>query len=254
MENIGIKRLLRLEDYIIQTSLATINLDDEYALYESILQKVFSGEVDDIFISENLDDVDEYEKNEIMKLARKYSSLCFYQGDYDNWIDSPDGITALNPASICKKLLNDYDYLIRLAKNGKEDLLRFLLKFQNTDIAKRGSVISALRNLFYSDEVLENILIEMSKEDGKYNAFSDDKKLILFNYADGVLYKELDNKEVEITDVNELEKEIVEGFIGPLELDKNKKDIIKKISNENFLSIIEDINRDYLEKYFGYKK
>jgi len=252
MKDIDKERLNILIDNVIKTSLATINLDDGYALYEAVLQKVFNGEVDDLFISENLGDVEEFEKNEIMKLARKYSSLCFYQGDFDNWIDSPDGVTALDPDTIIKKILNDYDYLIKLTKDGKEDVLRFLLKFQNTDISKKGSIISVLRNMF-RDDILEKIMIEMSKIDGDYKDFSDDKKLILCDYAEGVLYKEND-KNIDIVDSNILENEIVKYFIGSIEINQDNKDIIKKMDNETFTTIVKDINSEYLESYFGYKK
>ena len=239
MSNISIKRLEKLEDYILKSSLDTIELDNKDNLgeiYEKIIEKVFKGELDDVFLTNSLTDEDN--KKEIFELARKYRSLCFYQGMFDNWPDSPLGVGDLEIK--CIKLLEDYDYLIRLAKNGKEDVLKFLLKFQESESSKKAPIISYLRADFNNDDVLEYILIEMSKEDGIYNKFTDSEKIILCDYPE-LLFKVNDSAEVEILSVSDLERKLAECYNGNDDVDYDIESIFKTLDKESAKELIQEL-------------
>ena len=239
MEDIRIKRLENLKDAMILNNLSEANLDNLLELYDSLLYKTFSGEFDNIFLSNNLDDLDESKKEEVLALSKKYNSLCFYLGEFDNWLDSIEGVTLSDLDLTSVKLLDNYDYLIRLAKNGGEDVLKFLSKFQGSEMFKRGAIIAILRSSFYNDDILESILIEMAKEDGEYKDSSDKQRIVLCNYPEGILYK-VDGDNVSMIPGKELRDKVIKGFTG---LDEDYD--IKEIDLSSFEEIIGSIYNDY---------
>ena len=93
MENLSIKRLEKLKDVMILNHLAEVDLDNKSNYYDTLLYKTFNGEFDDSFLSNNLDGLNDTERNEILSLARKYNYLCFYLGEFENWADSVEGVT-----------------------------------------------------------------------------------------------------------------------------------------------------------------
>lgn len=245
MENISVKRLYILEDNIIKTNLADINLDDTYDKYDLILDKVFNGEADDIFLSAYLDDVSEDDKKEIFKLARKYQDLCFYQGIYDNWLDSPYGVTALQPDTVSQLLLNDYDFIIRLAKHKDESILEFLRKLNNTKMSKESSIIAGLRSGFYrQDDILEEVIIEMSNENGKYKNFSQEQKLLLLEEPQDILYRKND-KELELIPVEELENNLRTSYDSNYSI----KEILETIDIKTFEELLDIVNGNLQNTY-----
>ncbi len=247
MEDIRIKRLEELKNAMLMNNLSEANLDNLFELYDSMLYKTFSGEFNDIFLSEYLDDSN---RNEVLELASKYNSSCFYLGEFENWIDSIEGVSLSDLDLVSVKLLDNYDYLIRLAKNGGVDTLKFLAKFEGSPMFKRGAIIALLRNSFYNDDVLEEVLIEMGKPEGNYKDFNDKQKIVLCNYPEGVLYEVNDNKEVNIISSNNLKKSIIKSYLGTEE-DYD----ISTIDLSVFEQIVASIYTDYYENnYEKYKK
>lgn len=238
MEDIRIKRLEDIKDAMVLNNLSEANLDNLLELYDSMLYKTFSGEFDDVFLSNYLD---ESNKEEVLSLAKKYNSLCFYRGEFDNWVDSIEGVTLSDLDLTAINLLDNYDYIIRLAKNGGEDVLRFLNKFNGTPLFERGAVIALLRSSFYNDDVLENILIKLSKEDSEYKDFSDKQKIVLCSYPEGVLYKVNDGN-VDFISGNELKNQVIKAYIGSIE-EYN----ISDIDLSSFEQIIGGIYTSYYE-------
>lgn len=243
MENLSIERLEKLKDVMILNNLAEVDLDNKSNYYDTLLYKTFNGEFDDSFLSNNLDGLNDTERNEVLSLARKYNYLCFYLGEFENWVDSVEGVTLLDLDLISEKLLDNYDYLIKLALNG-EDVLKFLGKFQNNELFKKGSVIALLRNGFYNDDVLESILIEMSKADGNYKEFNDNQKIILCNYPLGVLYRVV-GEDTNIISLEELKKMITIKLIG----EEDSSFDIGSIEDSEFEEVISSIYTDnYINK------
>lgn len=259
MENILIKRLKIIKDTMLIIHLDEVNTDSQkenilgYDFYNTLLDKTFSGEFDDVFLSTNLDNLDIKERDKIFALARKYKSLCFYLGELDNWTDSIEGVSLSDLDLVSAKLLDHYDYLIRLAKNGGEEVLKFLDSFKDNNMFQRGAIIPLLRNSFYSDEVLETILIEMSKEDGKFKDFNNKQKKILCNYPAGVLYTISDDKRIEFADISVLKEKIIKGFMGSYDVDF--KENVSSIDSYSFQTIIASIYTDYYEGIYNkYRK
>ena len=231
------ERLEILINAMINDYLTELDFNSEDGIrdaYENLLYKtIIKGEFDDIFLSEELDGLDKSERQRILDLSRKYYQLCFYDGKLDYWQYSVEGVTN-GERERAGLLLNNFNYLIRLAKNGGEEVLSFLDKFKSNDLFDDGSIISLLRCKFAADDVLEKVLIEMSKEDGVYNDFNSTQKVILCNYPEGVLYKANDEK-IDIVDPKELERHIQKKFIGSYDFDVSN---IESISFEETVSII----------------
>ena len=81
-------------------------------------------------------------------------------------------------------------FLVKIAISGGRDTLEFLRSFSDKEFYSDSSVIEYLRNSFKYDAVLENIIIEMSKENSAYNVFDDKQKAILCSSPQGVLFFE----------------------------------------------------------------
>ena len=247
MEDIRSKRLEEIKLKMIQRCVSEINLDSEYDKYDAMIYYTFSeGKFDDAFLSDNLKNLDKNERNDVINLARKYSYLCFYHGNFDNWEDSVEGVTKSNYDLISIKLFDSFDYLIRLAKNGGEDVLKLLNKCRTNEEFNNSAVISKLRpgisdneNSRGYDDILETILIEMSKETGQYKDFTDTQKIILRNRLDGVIYRKTEDKQYELIPVSELKKEILEEY------GEDDNYSIKAIDSETFSYIIDDIYSNY---------
>lgn len=218
---------------------------DSLDLYDVMLFNLFNGELDDVFVSENLD---ESNKDEVMELARKYKSLCFYQGDETLWTDSIDGVTLLDPDLICVKLLNNYNFLIAIAKDFGEDALKFLLKFNGGTLAAQSSVIDSLRNRYGNDELLKSIISEMSKKDSAYRDFSEDERVILCTYPEGLLYEE-ENKNIKMISSEDTKKSIKKLIVGD-DVDEPLNAILKGVSIEEFTEIVTNIHSDYQSGYY----
>lgn len=246
MADIRVVRLEAIKIELILKDLSELDLDSEYDLYDSLLYKTFvEGEFDDVFLSDNIKKLDKDRRQEVIGLARKYNSLCFYNGDFNSWMDSIEGVTGSDYDLISIKLLDDFDYLMRLAKNGGEDVLKFLNKFQTVDQFRNGAVIDMLRSRKSMDDkkdlyddILETVLIEMSKVDGIYKDFTDTQKIIMCDNLDGIIYRKQDNGEYDIVPVDELKKSILEEF--------GEDDYsINGIDSETFKFIIENIYSSY---------
>jgi len=251
-KDVSTKRLETIKNAMILEHLTDIdfNSKEERSLaYETLLSKtVIEGAFDDIFISDELEGLDKSERQKVLDLSRKYNSLCFYHGDIDYWLDSAEGITLGDEDTTAEILLRNYNYLIRLAKNGGEDVLRFLNKFRSNDDFNKGSVIALLINSFWGDvDSLETILIEMSKEDGKYKDFTDTQKIMMCESPDGLLIRKNEDGSIEFISSSELKKTICNEYSGEDDC------LVKDIDSKNFGEIICKINSECL-KGTVYKK
>jgi hypothetical protein len=237
MENVSIKRLDILKNEMILSYLSEINDPRDLETYELLVDKTFSGEFNDIFLSNYLDDVSKEERNRILEISNKYAkSLCLYC----DLINSCEGITGDDYDLVTNLVLDNYDYVIRLAKNGGEDVLKFLKKFESSDLSEKGAIIALLRNSFCDDDTLENRLIELSKEDGNYKDFSDTQKIMLCEYPEGTLYRRDDNNKVEYIPSIELKQMITKLYLGD-----NEECNIKDIDSKSFSEIVGNIILDY---------
>lgn len=209
------------------------NNDDEiHAAYDLLINKTFvKGEFNEIFPF----------RAETIDLCSNYNYLCFYNGKYEDWLDSCEGVTLGNEQLVAESIIASYNFLLNLAKGGNEDVLRFLSKFQGHELFKNSSVIASLRKKFGNDIVLGKILDQMSKENGQYKNFTDEQKIIMCSSPNNILFKKEDDK-YNIVSGDDLEKSIIKKFIDEDDYP------VRNISSTYFMQAIEEIQYDDFER------
>ena len=255
------KRLKKLEQSTIINYYHEVNLskdgsnDNSIELYEVMFQHLLNGDFDDIFPSKYLIGMDLEEKNEIFRLALKYSFLCFYHGDPSYWIDSIDGVSLSDIDLVSIKLLDNFDYLLSLSKVGGENLLEQLAQIQKCENYSNSSLIDQLRNRFLDDDILRNVLLELPKKDSVFSGLTFSKKGILLNYPLGTLYYEDEEGKYHISQDDSFVKEISFKVFG--DEDRNihpLKEVSRVLSDGEFEEMISDISSRYISSPLKLKK
>jgi hypothetical protein len=177
----------KLKQATIENYTDIIDFNNEDSLYNIMFNHFINGDLDDAFSSYELDNIDIIEKRKILSLAREYSFLCFKEKDISKWNDSIEGVVSDNYFVSCK-IIDNYNYLIKIIKSGGKEVLELLSSFQDLDEYKDFVIIDKLRNVFASDEILEHTICNMSKDNSAYNVFSNLEKGILCLYPEGTLY------------------------------------------------------------------
>ena len=216
-----IEKLENLKVATLDKYLEEIDLDSEIDLYDVMINHFINGDLFDYYLSDNLNDMSENEKKKLFKLVNEYIGLCFYNQDFNNWLDSVEMYRINDYDLISMNILENYDFLLRIAKNGGREVLDFLVKFVNESGYSDSSVIEYLRNTFNNDDILEWILLEMASKNSLYNIFDYSQKAKLLSYPEGVLYSSLESEE------NSVDMKDVITFKSPLKLSLE----ILKLSN-----------------------
>lgn len=175
-----------------------INFNNDLEFYDTLIEHLLSGDFDSYFSS----DLEEEDKEKVLSNAHKYASLLFYNGDSGYWTDSIDGVYLNDLDFVCMKILDNYNFLIDLAKSGGEEALKQLVPFQESNMARESAVIDYLRNTFKNDDLLENVIIEMAKKDGDYSKFNDLEKAILCTYPNDIVFQ--DDKLIPVGEIEKL--------------------------------------------------
>lgn len=245
MENkkdIHTERLEKLKQATIINYNAVINYDNRLDLYYIMFNSLLNGELDDVFLSDNVSSDDK----EAFELARKYSSLCFYKGDASYWTDSSEGAYSIDdPDTPATKILDNYDFLLKMAKESSEDSLKELVEFHKTDSFKAKAIIDHLRTLFINDDKLISTIKSMSDKNGSYKDFSVEQKALLCLQPEGVIYN-VNNGEEEDISASELISKIKIGLLGEDNPNFHLGDALKHMNIEDFKDIIYSI---YIDDY-----
>ncbi len=243
---VSTNRLEKLKQATIVNYLSDIDLDNDLDLYDTMIHLFIEGKLDDAFTSPIFQDMDVHDRAKLQSLVRKYASLCFFGGNPNYWTDSIEGVSLMDFDLICMKILDNYHFLLEVAKDGGEDTLRQLKKFQDTDLFSENVVIDYLRNTFDDDKLLKKVLIDMSKKDGNYRGLSDRQKAVLFLYPAGVLYKINQQDDKEEISIQYLKDEVVKRISSDSELSSmSMEEIAGILGDSNFEEIISDIYLDY---------
>ena len=254
MENkrdIHTERLEKLKQATILNYTDRINYDSKTDLYYTMLNSLINGELDDVFLSNNVSVKDK----DIFQLVQKYMSLCFYEGDISYWTESVDGIYSTEDLeSVVKKILDNYDFLLRLAKETSEASLKELVEFHKTDTFRDEVIIDLLRGRFRNDERLIETIDFMSDENGPYKDFTIEQKALLCSQPEGVIYKKNSNGDKETIPASELLSEIKIGLLGEDSPSFHLGDALKHMNIEDFKEIIYNIYIDDYKKDSAIKK
>ncbi len=92
------------------------------------------------------------------------------------------------------RILDNFDFLLSIAKKGGEDVLKEIFKLQSTNYLNRKILIDYLRKIFNDDDLLQLFLLELTDNNGKYNPLSIPFKAILCLYPEEVIFSKKDGK------------------------------------------------------------
>lgn len=244
MENKSIERLNKLKQATILNFTDKIDYNNRLDLYETLLKNVFDGNFDDVFLTDN---VDEDNRDKLFDLARKYKFLCFFQGNPSYWFDSVEGVYLSDVELVTLKILDNYDFLIKLGKNCGEEALKQLVRFQKTDSFEDKVIIDYLRSGFINDDILADTIKSMSDKNGDYKDFSDEQKAYLCLYPEGVIYTVKEDESIEKIPASKIISGVKISLLGEDKEEYHLGDALKHLSMEDFEDIITKI-------YFDNKK
>lgn len=228
-----ISRLNNLRNEVVMQYSDVIDYDGDrdFIITDAIFDHLVKGDLNDFYESPLLEGMEEDERNRVLSSINKYSYVLFHDQNQENWYDSID-MPLVDYDTIALRLLNYYDFLIRVYKNGGERALKELAKYVDYDAFGDTSVVDFLTGTFINDEVLEKVIIDMSLEDGPYKDFDTDKRACLLMYPEGTLYRRDENDNV--------------SFINPIELinminqrDGDFEEIVSGIADDYFLDFYE---------------
>ena len=241
---VSTKRLEQLKQATIINYLANIDLENDLDLYDAMIHLFIDGKLDDAFYSPMFDNMERSKKKELLELGRDYASLCFFGGNPSYWTDSIEGLSLKDYNLICMRILDNYNYMLEIARDGGVEALEQLKKIQNTKLFSDNVLIDYLRGVFDDDELLKQSIIDVSKKNGDYQGFNDIQKAILFVYPDGVLY-EGEGEQKRRIPVSELLKKIEEKMSSNYD-DSDMP--LSSFDNSLFEEIIVDIYFDFSMK------
>ncbi len=242
---VSAKRLENMKQATIVNYLSDIDLDNDLDLYDTMIHLFVDGTLDYAFYSPIFDKMNADDRKKLFKMVRKYISLCFFDGNPNYWTDSVEGISLLDSDFICMKILDNYHYLLELAKDGGEELLKQIKEFQLTDLFSNSVMIDYLRNTFDDDELLKKRLLDVCLEDESYQGLTSQQKAILFRYPVGVLYTVDDKNQKKLLTSDYLKNEIIKRISSSQDLTSmSLKDVVSILGNSNFEEIVSDIYLD----------
>ncbi len=210
-KNNAVNRLLRLQEGVIEEFNDSIKYDSDddknIVLIDAIFDHLTTGELNKYYETNILKGLNEEEKDNLLNTVNKYKDVLFYDGDPSCWAESSERFIE-DFTMIATEVLDNYDFLISLAKVGGEKSLEFLRELKDQPGYSEYSVIERLRATFGNDELLEKVLLEMTKDNNLYNIYTIPEKAELLDLPLGVLYFNKDEDSAVITNPIELAREL----------------------------------------------
>ena len=246
--------LEKLKDTVIINYLSEVNLDNEIDIYDKLVKHFFNGDLDNYYDNSLFDNVSYDSKIDILNNVRKYSYLCFYNKDVNNWIDSVDGIPIEDYNLITYQLLDNFDFLLRLYLYGGEDSLKLLhdysnSMFSNTDL----SAVEDVKRNFVTDEVLFSTFKELSSSNSYFDVFTKNEKNALIRYAEGIIYF-YDSDKIVINNPLALSLELYYRLNGESFDVSNKSDISIIANLTGFFKNEDNFYNNILDMFYDYQQ
>lgn len=230
--DLRLKNLQKLKDKLIDSYLEEINFDQDLDLYNRLVEHFVSGDLDVIYESIYLEDKTEEERKQILEIVHKYQDVCFYHKNPNLWIESIDGVDLKDYSFIIYRLLENFDFLIRLYTSTNEESLKLLEDYDKSPYYKKSlSIIESIKRSFVNEETLLKVLGQITSKNSNYSIFTENEIRTLLYYAEGVVYR--------IGEKVELVDPLLLGF-----------DIYSRMNSNSFLIINEENSKDILSNFF----
>ena len=254
----AVNRLLNLQAAVIKKFNDSIKYGEDedrgIILSNAIFEHLVTGELNEDYQTEALNGLKAEEKNNLLNLVNQYKDIMFYEGDASCWTESSEKHIE-DYTMIATDVLDNYDFVIELAKVGGVNALNLLRDMKDCDGYSEHSVVERLRNTFGNDELLQKVLLEMSKDNNLYNIFTTEEKAELLDYPLGTLYFYKDEKTAVISNPIQLAIELYNRDISNrIELtDDNAQEIVESLTEylrDNdfyFSNTVDDLFFEYEE-------
>lgn len=240
-----IERMGLVKQEILKRYLDEIDLDSDIDIYDKIFEHLGDGDLDSVGEFESIKYLGEEEKEETIKKANKNIGLCYYEDSNENWLDSTEA--RINDAEfVAGRLLDNYNFLLKMAKEMNEEELKRLSFLQKEDGYNESSVIEYLRNSFNNDEVLREVLLDMMRNK-KYEVFTPLEKAQLLKYPQGTLYL-LGDDGITLSEPVSLAEEISRRAGYEVKNDDDKESKLKENlmeAEDDFFDIVVDMNDSF---------
>ena len=222
----AVNRLLNLQAAVIKKFNDSIKYGED-----AIFEHLVTWELNEDYQTEALNGLKAEEKNNLLNLVNQYKDIMFYEGDASCWRKSSEKHIE-DYTMIATDVLDNYDFVIELAKVGGVNALNLLRDMKDCDGYSEYSVVERLRNTFGNDELLQKVLLEMSKDNNLYNIFTTEEKAELLDYPLGTLYFYKDEKTAVISNPIQLAIELYNRDISNrIELtDDNAQEIVESLT------------------------
>lgn len=234
-KNNAVNRLLKLQEAVIRKFNDSIKYnedeDRDIIITDAIFDHLTTGELNEDYDTDALSGLNDEEKNSLLNLVNTYRDVLFYDGDPSCWAESSERFIE-DFIMIATEVLDNYDFLIRIAKVGGINSLNFLRELKGESGYSEYSVVERLRNTFGNDELLGKVLLEMTKENNLYNIFTTSEKAELLDYPLGSLYFTKDENTAIISNPLELAVELYNrDTMNSLELkSENAGSVVNKVT------------------------
>ncbi len=210
-KNNAVNRLLKLQQAVIEKFNDSIKYEDgddkNIVLIDAIFDHLTTGELNENYETEVLKGLNDEEKSELLNTVNSYKDVLFYDGDPMCWAESSERFIE-DFTMVATEVLDNYDFLIKLYKVGGTKALDLLRELRDQPGYSDYSVIERLRATFGNDELLERVLLEMTKDNNLYKIFTLPEKAELLDFPLGLLYFNKDENTAIVTNPLELALEL----------------------------------------------
>ena len=243
-----------LKSTVINNYLSDLDLDNELDIYDKVVRHFFSGDLDNYYDNKLFDNVSYDSKVDILNTVRKYSYLCFYNKNIDNWLDSADSIPIEDYNLITYQLIDNFDFLIRLYLYGGEDSLKLLDDYSNSNFPDANlSAVEDVKRNFVTDEILFSTVKELSSSNSYYDIFTKNEKNALIRYAEGTIYF-YDQDKIIINNPLALSLELYYRLNGETYDVSNKNDVSIIANLTGFFKNEDNFYNNVLDMFYDYQQ
>ena len=162
MSSVGL--IGKLEDVCLERYLDEINfkLDDDSSndlyLCDVMVEHLSKGDLNDVYESDLIESFREDDKKKLLDLVSKNSDICFVNNSSEYWIDTINYIEVEDYRFAVKKILDNFEFLLKVCINCGENKLRLLSSLKDQKLHINQSIVDSIRDSFESDEEIFSLL------------------------------------------------------------------------------------------------
>lgn len=162
MSSVGL--IGKLEDVCLERYLDEINfkLDDDSSndlyLCDVMVDHLAKGDLNDVYESDLIESFREDDKKKLLDLVSKNSDICFVNNSSEYWIDTINYIEVEDYRFAVKKILDNFEFLLKVCINCGENKLRLLSSLKDQKLHINQSIVDSIRDSFESDEEIFSLL------------------------------------------------------------------------------------------------